>query len=634
VVSPKRNLLVPALVLAVLAGTLAACSKDDGPGHFAAKFLNGWSTGDFGDAVIVSPAGERVEASAVKDQIKTITTAFGDAKPTFKQTAESDSRVDVAVTQPLPGGATWDYQTSINLKKVKDGFQIVWEPAVIHPQLKASEVLAVRRTAQTRGGVLGAGGDELIKARPIVIVNVWPAQINGDKDKLVSDLVGVLAPVYKVENPADLAARVKNPANNNQLVEVVPLRREIYDQVRAPLQGLTGLRFTETNWMLAESATFGSQLLGKSGPVTKEIMDKSPGVYAIGDQAGLSGLQRQYDERLRGKAGVKVVIARKAPDGTTQDTVINTIEPVAGAPLKTTIDSKTQRVAEAALGLAGNRNAALVAIRVSDGQILAAANKGVDYNMAFNANVPPGSTFKAVSALGLLDAGKVTFDQGVACPGVFNVAGRPPIHNSGNFDIPGNPAFHIDFYRSCNTAFASLAPQLGPTGLAQAGATVGLGQPWDLGTEAFSGKVSQNGDAGEQAAAAFGQGTTIVSPLSMAGVAAAIARGQWKQPKLILDPAPAKPAPDGPVLKASSVDPLRQMMREVVTLGTAASLADVPGDVRGKTGTAEYVTGDPEKTHAWFIGWSGDIAFAVFVEQGVKPAETALPITEAFLRGL
>ncbi len=634
-----RKVVLCLSLVALLTPAIAACSKDDGPGHFAEKFLNGWSTGDFGDAVIVKPTGERVEPQAVKDQIKTLTTAFGDAKPTLKRTGENvsgeqDATVNVDVAQPLPGGGTWDYKTTIKLKKAKDAWQIVWEPSAIHPQLKENDQLAIRRVAQTRGGITGANGEELIKPRPVVTVNIWPAQIHGDKDKLISDLVAVLAPVYKVENSADLATRVKNPANAGLLIEVVTLRREVYDQVRSQLQGLTGMRFTEANWMLAESSTFASQLLGRAGPVTKEIMDKSPGAYGIGDQAGLSGLQRQYDERLRGKAGLKIVVARKAPDGTTQDTLLHTVETVNGQPLKTTIDSKAQRAAEASLASAGNRNAALVAIRVSDGQILAVANKGIDYNMAFTASVPPGSTFKAVTALGLLDAGKVTSEQGVACPGVFNVAGRPPIHNSGNFDIPGNPPFRVDFYRSCNTAFASLAPLLGPTGLAQAGATVGLGQQWDLGTEASSGKVSQNGDAGEQAAAAFGQGTTVVSPVAMAGVAAAIARGQWKQPVLLLDPAPAKPAPDGPVLKASTVDPLRVMMRQVVTDGTATSLADVPGNVSGKTGTAEYVTGDPSKTHAWFIGWSGDIAFAVFVEQGVKPAETALPITEAFLRSL
>ena len=320
--------------------------------------------------------------------------------------------------------------------------------------------------------------------------------------------------------------------------------------------------------------------------------------------------------------------ARKAPDGTTQDRELFSLEATPGEPLKTTLDTKTQRAAEAALAPFSQRSA-LVAIRISDGAILAAANK-TDLNLAFTAQVPPGSTFKTVTALALLENGKVTPDQIVNCPKFLNVNGRQ-IQNSGQFEL-GPVPFAVDFYKSCNTAFASLAPQLGANGLAQAGASVGLGQQWDLGIDVFSGKVSQGGDAAEQAAAAFGQGTTIVSPVALAAVAAAIARGQWKQPYLVAD-VPTRPAAAGPALKQSTVDSLRAMMRQVVTDGTATQINDVAG-VSGKTGTAEYVTGDPDKTHAWFIGWRGDLAFAVFVEQGGHPQDTALPICESFLKAL
>lgn len=75
-------------------------------------------------------------------------------------------------------------------------------------------------------------------------------------------------------------------------------------------------------------------------------------------------------------------------------------------------------------------------------------------------------------------------------------------------------------------------------------------------------------------------------------------------------------------------------MREVVTAGTAKALADVPGGpVYGKTGTAEY-DNNPAHTHAWFVGWQGDVAFAVFVEQGGSSTSSAVPISERFLRAL
>ena len=78
-------------------------------------------------------------------------------------------------------------------------------------------------------------------------------------------------------------------------------------------------------------------------------------------------------------------------------------------------------------------------------------------------------------------------------------------NNSNNFEL-GNVPFRVDFAKSCNTAFASLAPKLGGDGLQKAAASVGIGVPWSLGVEAFTGTVPANASAVESAAAAFGQG--------------------------------------------------------------------------------------------------------------------------------
>ena len=76
------------------------------------------------------------------------------------------------------------------------------------------------------------------------------------------------------------------------------------------------------------------------------------------------------------------------------------------------------------------------------------------------------------------------------------------------------------------------------------------------------------------------------------------------------------------------------MMREVVTGGTGTGLRRVPGGpVYGKTGTAEFASGSSD-THAWFIGWQGDIAFAVLVQKGGMGADAAVPIVRDFLTTL
>jgi cell division protein FtsI/penicillin-binding protein 2 len=159
--------------------------------------------------------------------------------------------------------------------------------------------------------------------------------------------------------------------------------------------------------------------------------------------------------------------------------------------------------------------------------------------------------------------------------------------------------------------------------------------PWDLGIDAYTGKVSVNENEVERTAAAFGQGTTLVSPVVMAGATAALARGQWKQPHLLSDPAPGKPAADQAALKQSTVDAMHGMMREVVTNGTAKSLANAPGaPISGKTGTAEFDNNNPARTHSWFIGFRGDLAFAVFIQDGGLSTAAAVPTAGQFFKQL
>jgi cell division protein FtsI/penicillin-binding protein 2 len=126
-------------------------------------------------------------------------------------------------------------------------------------------------------------------------------------------------------------------------------------------------------------------------------------------------------------------------------------------------------------------------------------------------------------------------------------------------------------------------------------------------------------------------------------VAAGVAGGRTVEPLLVVDPttgaplapdeatAPAAAAPPAGPLAPEVVAQLRELMREVVVSGTATVLAPVPGEVHAKTGTAEYGTDTPPRTHAWMIGYRGDLAFAVLVEDGGFGAEAAGPIAARFL---
>ncbi|GAA4467001.1 penicillin-binding transpeptidase domain-containing protein [Phytohabitans houttuyneae] len=627
---------VAAIVLA--AGVLTACGSDDGPEKSVDAFLSGWRSGNLDAVGFINPGGQKIPAADVVTEIKALSGALATTPPALTRTGEPSVTEDIAtstvnVDWTLPGGAHWTYPTTVRLNKSSDDkWQVIWEPKVVQEKLTQGDEFAIERETSDRAPILDAAGKAIVESRPVVVVGIEPGRVVG-MEQLVKDLDKILKSAQVDVDLADLPARAA-AADPTHFVDVVTLRKEVYLKVRDRLQALPGTRYRDENRYLAPTREFARALLGTVDPVQKEDIDNNPGKYVVGDVVGHGGLQERYDDQLRGGSGQIVKIVRKSGEGTEKTTEevaeVFRAEPKPGAPLKTTLDPKIQRAADNALRGTG-KPAALVAVRVHDGTVAAVANTG-DVNLAFDASVPPGSTFKMVSALALLDKGAVTLDTKVNCPKNATVDGRS-YKNSHDMAL-GNVPFRVDFARSCNTAFIGLAPKLGDDGLATAGRALGLEGKWSLGIDAFSGKVSTGGSATERASASFGQGTTVVSPLAMAAATAGVARGQWQQPTILTEPAPAEKAAPGPELNAGSVEAVRTMMREVVTEGTGSALKDVPGEpVYGKTGTAEF-DNNPANTHAWWVGWQGDIAFAVFVEKGGDSGKSSVPVAERFLRGL
>ncbi|MBN1174313.1 MAG: penicillin-binding protein, partial [Micromonosporaceae bacterium] len=540
---------------------------------------------------------------------------------------DQDATAKITVSWQLATEVAWTYDAPVRLHRSGDTWKVVFAPSVVHPSLADGANLALKRTAAERGPILDGEGQAIVTQRPVVLVGLQPNAIP-ETTSVVTQLTLAINKVEPSVTFDDLPAKLA-AAKADAFVEVITLRREKYLQIKPELQAIAGTRFRESTMPLAPTSTFAKALLGSTGEVTKEIMDKNPGTYQVGDRVGLSGLQKGYDAVLRGTPAMQITAV--GSDGAASQPLF-TSEAKAGAAVRTTLDSATQNAAESALAAESLRSA-LVALRISDGALIAVANGpgGGQLNLALTAQVPPGSTFKMVTALGVLGNGSVTADSVVPCPKELVVDGRT-FTNSHAMAL-GDVPLHVDFAKSCNTAFASLAPKLGADGLATTAATLGVGTSWDLGTDTFSGKVSSGGSDAERAAAAFGQGATVVSPVALAGAVAAVARGQWKQPRLVTEPAPAAIAPDGQPLPEPAVTALRSMMREVITAGTADQLNRY-GEVYGKTGTAEYDDADASKTHSWFIGYRGDIAFAVLVENGGLGSEAAVPVAGRFLAGL
>ncbi|WP_285702291.1 penicillin-binding transpeptidase domain-containing protein [Microtetraspora sp. NBRC 16547] len=340
----------------------------------------------------------------------------------------------------------------------------------------------------------------------------------------------------------------------------------------------------------------------------------------------VDALKEQYGSRLAGTPATRVELV--GADGKAD--TIAAAEKSAGEALTTTIDLDVHRAGAQALEDV-SKPASLVALRPSTGEILAVVNKPGGFNRALLGTYPPGSTFKVVTASALVADG-MSATQTVKCPAEQTIGGFT-FHNSHYKDFGALP-LRDAFAHSCNTTFGDLAVnRLGGKRMSEVAADFGFGQPIQPGVPAVRAQFPEPKGETDLASAAIGQGRVLASPLNMAAVAAAVADGTWRPPRLV----PAGLVPPGGSaprkLEPGVVAALRQLMPAVVTEGTARGIA-FPSGTAGKTGTAEYGSGKEPPTHSWFIGYRGDLAFAVIVEGAGMGSAVAAPAAARFLNGL
>ena len=348
--------------------------------------------------------------------------------------------------------------------------------------------------------------------------------------------------------------------------------------------------------------------------------------YVKGDLIGMGGIEQAYQSRL---AGRPALIIRIEGPGTKVDATAVRFPATAGQNVQTGIDMHVQLAAAHAVSSAAtSKPVDMVVLQPSTGRVLAVVERPGGLDRALQGIFPPGSTFKIVTASALTKKG-LRPSTTVQCPPTVDIGGRT-FHNFDNEHL-GTTSLLNAFAVSCNTTFAMLASQhLTGAALRSMAEELGFNAQPALGIPAALGRFSTPHQPVDLAADAFGQGTDLVNPLSQAAVAAAIENGTWRPPQLVTSPAPPQSAQPHK-LGAALLGTLRPMMRAVVTRGTAAGVGFPPG-VYGKTGTAEYGSGLNPPSHAWFIGYRGNLAFAVLVEGGGVGADASAPIANAFLR--
>ena len=393
------------------------------------------------------------------------------------------------------------------------------------------------------------------------------------------------------------------------------------------------------------------------------------------EMEGRADIEKAFDSDLKGQPGVVTVLF--SPDGKRLAEDVRRF-PIPGRNVVLTIDSSFQMYAEQSLAKNAKNGGAMVIVDVQNGDILAMASYPYfDLNSfvpnisskkweeltqdprlpmlarAFRGEYPPASTFKAATALGILDSGKVSAKTMYNCSPAMEIGNRV-FHNWSKNDFGSMSVVNALKY-SCNTWFYAAALDAGADSVTSMCSRLGFGERTGIPiveTEGFlptnSIMIQRRGTkimSGDLANIAIGQGQVLASPLQVAQAMAGIANGTYlPQARLVrqvqdyndsvflaYEPKPRKTIDLNPQHRDAVVRGMVAVVSGDGGTGSAASIKHA--QIAGKTGTAQWRIAKDQNL-AWFAGFlpakNPRFAFAVVYEgrpgEDVSGGRKAAPI--------
>ncbi len=323
----------------------------------------------------------------------------------------------------------------------------------------------------------------------------------------------------------------------------------------------------------------------------------------------------------------------------------------------TTLNVNLQQIASDAFG---KNRGAVIAIEPDTGKILCMVSKpsfdpnkvAANWNDLVNGDstearllnratqglYPPGSTFKIVTALEYMREHPSAYnDYHYDCSGIFSFENNKIqcYHKKAH----GSQDFTQAFANSCNGAFANLGTELELTSYRNLAEQLLFNRslPLDIPYNKSTFSMQPDAETWEVLQTSIGQGQTLMSPMHNLLITAAIANGGILMKPYLMDHVENSggdvirkfsPSVAGELMVPNEADALKNLMVQVVNVGTGSALKRDSYQVAGKTGSAEFDKG--KETHAWFVGFAPaddpKIAVCVIVEEGGSGGHTAAPI--------
>jgi cell division protein FtsI/penicillin-binding protein 2 len=588
-----------------------------------AQFLLAWESRHYLAAARLTTGNPQVVAAALASAYRRLDASNVSMSIRGVSQRDRKARAGFEADIGLGGsGLLWRYRGGFALSDGRDGWRVVWSPSVIVPGMTDKEQLAVVSQFYPRSQITDSSGQSLILPSQVYQVGVYPGMLK-DPARTAAALSAVTQiPEDQIEGQIE-----QNP--QSAFLALITYTQADYARLRQTLRAIPGLRVRQATERLFD--TIAPDVVGAVGTEAASVLRTEGVEYRPGTTVGLSGLEATFQRQLVGTPRTDVVLQQSG----TAAVDLKTWPGARGAPVRTTLDSGVQLAADQALGKLPT-SAAIVAVQASTGKILAVASHAAGGRPALDAlagRYQPGQAFTIISSAALLASGHLAPSDPVPCPTSNSVDGTVFTNDPPEPNLGSTPSFEADFSHACATAFAGgLSLSLSASDLAKASNAFGIGG-WELPVSSyFAGQTGQPAGEGALAADVIGIGGVRVSPLGMALAASVVASGRWHAPSLVwgmTDPSSAARA----VESAQVLAALRSLMQAAMQTPRNRA-ANVGGSVAGQTGSAPFGSGQLRSN--WFVGYQGDIAFAVvqLSNAATAPAASAVPLAAAFLHEL
>ncbi|MGI6069762.1 MAG: penicillin-binding transpeptidase domain-containing protein [Blautia sp.] len=565
-----------------------------------------------------------------------ITVTFPEKQPKAKWTAYT------TVMDTAAGEVTFDNQALVHREGF--GWKLQWEDYLIHPKLTASDKVRVQKLPASRGDILTSDGKVMAGQGTVSLVGIVPGKLSGEEKDLekLAELLEISVESIQTKLEAswvtdETFVPIKKVKKTDEMYQAL-LGENFTSEWEAELLSIPGVMMTDAEDRVYPMGEAAAHLVGYVQGITAEELEERQGKgYSQDSVLGKSGLEKLYEERLKGSDGCKIYIEDK--NGNEKESIAMKLKKD-GEDIVTTIDGALQQKLYQQYQ---KDNSCSVAVNPKTGAVLALVSTpsfdSSDFSMGMSQerwddlnadeNRPltnrfrslwcPGSSFKPVTAAVGMTSGKLSKDENLGYSGLswqkdstWGSYYVTTLHEYGEDVTLRNALVYSD-----NIYFAKAALKIGEDTFIEQMKHIGFGEelPFALGMEVSRYSNSEGMDSEIQLAdSGYGQGQMMVNPLHLASIYTAFLNdGNMIRPYLEKKDEPCQIWIEGAFTK-DAADTVKEDLIQVVEdpSGTGHGAYREELQLAGKTGTAEIKL-DQQDTMGTELGWF--VTFPVQAEE-------------------